>query len=628
MSEHPVAFMSYVRSDDLHDNGRLTELCKRLSGEVRMQLGEEFRIFQDRNDIAWGQQWKQRIVQSLDAATFLIPIITPGFYKSPPCLEELELFLKREQDLGRGDLVLPVYYVGCPEFAPGDRSDAARLAAVIASRQFTDWQDLRFEPFTTPQVGRMLANMARQVVQALRRGSDPAPFAATVPTVASVGSVRTRAMDQVSSQSRADTGQTGEGSRGAPQKSQPPTRVVDALHRGDHASLTEALRAALPGDRILVRPGLYREGVVIDKPVEIVGDGELGEVVIEATGKDAVLFKANMGRIANLVLRQAGGGKWYCVDITQGRLDIEDCDITSHTLSCIAIRGGADPRLRRNRVHGGKQSGVFVYDSGQGTLEDNEIFENEHSGVAIESGGSPVLRRNRIYAGKAAGVVIRDSGKGTLEDNEIFGNAYAGVEIKAGGNPILRRNRIHGGKQSGVYVYDDGLGTLEDNDIFGNALAGVEIKMGGNPTLRRNRIHGGKQGGILVQEGGLGTLEDNEIFANAFSGVEIKTGGNPTLSHNRIQNGAQSGIHVHDDGQGVLQGNEISGNASYGVLVKTGGCPVLRKNSITKNAYSAVRVHEGGQGTFENNDLRGNIKGAWDIAEDCLGKVKRSGNQE
>src|SRR5262245_27655205 len=102
----PVAFMSYVRFDDEHENGRLTEFCKRLSGEVRVQMGEKFQIFQDRNDITWGQQWQERIDESLDAVTFLIPILTPGFFKSVACRAELERFLQREKRLKRNDLIL------------------------------------------------------------------------------------------------------------------------------------------------------------------------------------------------------------------------------------------------------------------------------------------------------------------------------------------------------------------------------------------------------------------------------------------------------------------------------------------------------------------------------------------
>ncbi len=170
MSQHPVAFMSYVRFDDEHENGRLTEFRERLSGEVRIQTGERFHIFQDRNDIAWGQQWKHCLEDSLDAVTFLIPIITPGFFKSLACRGELERFLDREKELGRDDLILPVYYVNCPILNDEAKREADPLAKAIASRQHTDWRELRFEPFTSPQVGKMLAGMATQIVEAVERG--------------------------------------------------------------------------------------------------------------------------------------------------------------------------------------------------------------------------------------------------------------------------------------------------------------------------------------------------------------------------------------------------------------------------------------------------------------------------
>ena len=74
----PVAFASYVRFDDQHDDGQVSQLCERLSAEVRAQTGEEFSIFQDRNDVAWGQNWQQRVDESLDVMTLLLAIITPA----------------------------------------------------------------------------------------------------------------------------------------------------------------------------------------------------------------------------------------------------------------------------------------------------------------------------------------------------------------------------------------------------------------------------------------------------------------------------------------------------------------------------------------------------------------------
>ncbi len=511
MSQHPIGFLSYVRDDDAHERGRLSEVAKRLSGEVRIQTGEKFEIFQDRNDIQWGQQWKERIEDSLDGVTFLIPIITPGFFKSPACRAELERFLKREKTLKRNDLILPVYYVNCPILHDDEKRKSDPLAMIIAERQYADLRELRFEPLTSPEVGKMLAKMANQIVEALERDHARPKLAKSQHPPRRKAS--TRKANAEGSKQVGSSVPSAEATRGPAAKTEPPTLVVDALHRGDHSTLATALAAAKPGDRILVRPGLYREGVVIDKPVEIIGDGELGEVVIEATETNAVLFKANMGRIANLTLRQMPGKeKKYCVNITQGRLDLEGCDITSQSLACVAIHGGADPRLRRNRIHDGKEGGILIYENGLGTLEDNDIFDNMASDVDIRSAGNPILRRNRIHHGE--GVLVHENGQGTMEENEIFANASTGLEVRTGGNPILRRNRIHDGKEGGVYVHEKGLGTLEDNDIFANARAGVVIDTEGRPTLRRNRISKNGREAISVHEGGGGLFEDNDLRDN------------------------------------------------------------------------------------------------------------------
>ncbi|MEW5925584.1 MAG: toll/interleukin-1 receptor domain-containing protein [Candidatus Zixiibacteriota bacterium] len=98
MSEKkPIAFMSYVHADNRDE--KLTEFRKYLSNEVEMQIGEEFHIFQDRDDILWGQNWEKRIYHELAEITFFIPIITPSFFNSTPCRDELAKFLQREEKL-------------------------------------------------------------------------------------------------------------------------------------------------------------------------------------------------------------------------------------------------------------------------------------------------------------------------------------------------------------------------------------------------------------------------------------------------------------------------------------------------------------------------------------------------
>jgi hypothetical protein len=172
----PIAFMSYTINDDKHDSGNLTRFRERLSGEVQIQTGEEFVIFQDRKDILWGQNWKERIEDSLDAVTFLIPIITPRFFNSPYCREELQRFLEREQKLKRNDLILPIYYVSCPLLEDEAKRATDKMAQVIAARQYADWRGLRHKPQTSRDVKETISELARHIRDALERSEDTRPL--------------------------------------------------------------------------------------------------------------------------------------------------------------------------------------------------------------------------------------------------------------------------------------------------------------------------------------------------------------------------------------------------------------------------------------------------------------------
>src|SRR6266478_4163905 len=178
MPNKPVAFLSYAHVDDNY--GQLSEFRDRLSNEVQVQTGDPFPIFQDRDDIFLGQNWRQRIEHALeDEVTFLIPIVSPSFFKREPCREELELFFTREKKVGRNDLVLPVYYVSCRVLDDEKTRQGDPLAQAIAARQWADWRGLRFEPFESVQVRKALMQIATQIRLALDRISTSA--AATPP---------------------------------------------------------------------------------------------------------------------------------------------------------------------------------------------------------------------------------------------------------------------------------------------------------------------------------------------------------------------------------------------------------------------------------------------------------------
>jgi F-box protein 11 len=507
-----TAFLSYVRFNDQHDLDALSNLVTRLEGEIHTVTGDSFKIFQDRRDIQVGQNWLERINQALDSVTLLVAILTPGFFRSEYCLAEMQHFLEREAKIKRNDLIIPIYYVDVPGLNGTDRGPNG-LFEIIRSRQFFDWRELRFEPLESEQTRRALNRLAVQIRDALdcfSKSSVPAP----PPTQSQTdrqpdqGVQLPRPVEQISQTDHAANQPTG--------IVEPPTFVVDSF-RGPYRSLAAAMSAANAGDRILVRAGTYEEGVVMDKPLEIVGQGKPEEIVVQAVGTNALAFRTTLGRVTNITLRQVGGGDYFAVDISQGRLTVENCRVESDSLAGIAIHGGGtDPIIRNNVIHRCRQSGVVVFDSARGTLDENDISDNDVCGVVIRDGANPVLRGNQIRDNKQGGVQIEHGGLGRIEVNSVFSNRREGIVIKDQANPTVRLNTIYKNVKAGIYVYDHGQGALENNEIYDNQNSGIAIRTEGNPIIQQNRITRNNGKGVWCKDRAMGTVEDNDLRGNNF----------------------------------------------------------------------------------------------------------------
>ena len=153
-----LAFFSYVQANDEHDRGRLTDFRKLLQDEIWDQTGKPFRIFQDTENIKWGQDWRKRIKESLDTCSILIAIVTPSYLVSQSCRFEFEYFLKREFQTKR-KLIIPILYIDTPNL--NNKNDF--IATEISKRQWVDWRDLRFASLTSAKVSKKVESLAKQI---------------------------------------------------------------------------------------------------------------------------------------------------------------------------------------------------------------------------------------------------------------------------------------------------------------------------------------------------------------------------------------------------------------------------------------------------------------------------------
>lgn len=519
-----AAFWSYVHADDQYERGRIGRLRERLQQSVRFHTGiSKFEIFFDRKDIGWGQQWEERIKNSLNDALLLFPVITPSYFASKSCRAECLAFQERQEKLGRDDLILPIYYLTAEILESSHENadaDQIEVAQYFRAHQGEDFRSLRMSEETDPSYSQAIERLGQRAAEALKRsrtasGSKDARYS-------EASKASTSEAEQMSESTSGITQNRGDAAPGHITS----FSVNQMPGRADFTRITDAVARAPGGTRLIISAGHYRENVVIDKPLELIGSGPIEDIVIESDSGEPLTFDTNIGLVRNLTIRQTriekeSEDRDVAVWIKQGRLELEDCDISSTDGACVFVSNDADPRVRRNKIHNGKKSGILISDRARGTYEDNEVFRNALGGFLVSRNAQPTVRRNRSFDNGQSGIYVYDGAEGIYEDNELFDNGVAGLSVESS-SPVIRRNRIYGNRRSGVKFQGSGFGTVEDNEIFGNRVVGISIADGARAVVRRNRINKNGHEAVWIRKGGEGSFFDNDLTENAAGAWDLK----------------------------------------------------------------------------------------------------------
>jgi serine/threonine protein kinase len=248
--------------------------------------------------------------------------------------------------------------------------------------------------------------------------------------------------------------------------------IVAAQGYADYNNIKDAIDSALPGSQIIVHPGKYRDSLRIDKPLEIIGEGAPGEVVISTRDNHCIEVATKEPVVVRgLTLRvKPGSGdvECYAVDIGMGNPLFEDCQIRSLTLACVAVHDGADPMLRRCNISGSRDVGVFVYDHGRSTYEDCEISGHGGTGISISDGGHAKFQRCFVHKNRSGGVAIFPGGRATFDGCRIVDNGKSGCTIGSKGHVEFNGCLIVDNKTFGVILKDDSSATIVDCDLRDN----------------------------------------------------------------------------------------------------------------------------------------------------------------
>lgn len=190
--------------------------------------------------------------------------------------------------------------------------------------------------------------------------------------------------------------------------------------------LAQAVREAKPGAVVTVPPGTYAVNLLIDKPLSLIG---LGEVVLDGQRSGSVLRVNTEGTVKLGGLLIAGGrtntlGGGVCLE--RGELELVQCTLRFneapvHGGGGLGVRGGqARVTACRFEANTGRQgAGVLVDLEGKLTMRDCLLVQN----AGFDGGG----------------IRVKESGEAsllgcTLADNKVLGEHPTGGAVSLSGS--------------------------------------------------------------------------------------------------------------------------------------------------------------------------------------------------
>ena len=311
--------------------------------------------------------------------------------------------------------------------------------------------------------------------------------------------------------------------------------------RGERClSIDAGLKAAQPGDTVLVSAGLYDEhALVVDKPLVLLGRDH---PVIDAREQGEIIMVTHDGAvIAGFTLRNVGTSY------------VED-------RAAIRLRTVADVTIENNRI------------------------ENAFFGIYAEHSHHVVVRRNLIV-GTAAREVTNGNGihlwycrDAVIEDNEIHRHRD-GIYFEFVEQSRIARNVSTHNVRYGLHFMFSNDDTYVDNTFAENG-AGVAVMYTQHVTMVGNTFEhnwGSSSYGLLLKD-----IRDSEIRDNHFLRNTV-------------------GLYAEGSNRIVVEENEFVGNGYAVRIMANSADNVFKHNNFLGNSFDVVTNSRHSFNTFDSN---------------------------
>ncbi len=300
------------------------------------------------------------------------------------------------------------------------------------------------------------------------------------------------------------------------------------------------IQAASPGDDIIVQKGRYKELLVIDKSVNLIGkDWPVIDGGSQKGNKSTIsiyYLGDRAGRVEGFVVTGGGAGELgHGINIWDSSLDIFNNKIIGNNHG-MGIHGSPSltgkTKVHGNRVYNnlvgignGKDSNAHIYN--------NRVYNNKVVGIGCRGKATPRIEANAIY-GNRLGIGAREVAAPLITNNHIFTNTdgivispLSTIKKFAFEDIVIDNNLIAGNDHLGIGITSFNLSRviIKRNTIDSNNKAKREIRSGGlvlgyprpakfKAVVEQNIISNNMVAGIINYKGHINFQEPGAELTN------------------------------------------------------------------------------------------------------------------
>jgi ATPase family associated with various cellular activities (AAA)/Right handed beta helix region/AAA lid domain len=373
---------------------------------------------------------------------------------------------------------------------------------------------------------------------------------------------------------------------------------------GAHATVGAAIHAAEAGAVISVRPGVYRENLVVDRDVTVVAEKGPGTVRIVAVRGPALTVHGGGATVRELTFEAVAPAE-PAVLVRAGSPTLVDCEISGGR---VEVTGDAVAALRNCTVTGADRVAVRLSGTSRTLLDDCEVRSAGGDGIVVDDEARAECTGTVVHGAGGRGVHLAGAARGRFTRCEVRDTQAAAVHAEGGSALVLTECRLHDAGAQGVRLG----GTAGRRPVTGENERRRDSASAEEPDtsrshailLARCEIFRTEAAGVLAEAEAAAVLEDCHVHDTSRAAVLATGASTLELVDVRAVDVDDTGLAVSGDATVNARGVTFARTGGNGLYVVGDAKVTLTDCEVRNTAYTAVHLGGGARVTLTECRVR------------------------